>query len=156
MRADESLVAETGAINVLTHREIINSESIAEAATGLGLKLLVLFGSYARGDHSEDSDFDLAYLVGERDIDPSEFESVFQLFAPARVHALSLTQTSVTVCLEVVNTGKCLYQDELGRWEAFKEEMMSGWEEYRPEYERQKEEEYGNGIPHSVVKRDYS
>jgi hypothetical protein len=60
------------------------------------------------------------------------------------------------VCLEVVNTGKCLYQDELGRWEAFKEHTMNAWEEYRPEYERQKEEESANGIPHSVVKRDHS
>jgi predicted nucleotidyltransferase len=100
------------------------------------LKLLVLFGSRARGDHRLDSDWDFAVLYDEQYSEMAKqgylFFEVYELLAdffqiPSdRIDIVNLNSSSELIAHYVARDGKILYEQEHGLFEQFcKEHLMN-------------------------------
>lgn len=113
--------------------------SLIEKYKRYSLKLVVLFGSRARGDYTNESDVDLLVVADNLMKDPRE--SFIQLYDPdyPLVNPVGLnTETFLkklgegsTFILEILEDGKILYADG-----EFLQEVMNSYEEVRRRYVR--------------------
>ena len=97
-----------------------------------GLRLLVLFGSRARGDAGAESDWDLGYLA-EPSFDPDALllDLVTRL-ATDRVDLVDLARAGGQIRFRVAADGRVVYEDEPSRFERFWLEAVHFWCEAGP------------------------
>ena len=114
-------------------------KGLAERLRGYGVRLIVLFGSRARGDHTEESDVDLLVVADKLPKDPRESYAIVASLAGPRVAPLCFNTESFvkklegesTLIMEVLEDGKVVYADE-----EFLEEVMARYREIRRRWAR--------------------
>jgi len=105
----------------------------------VGAKLVVLFGSRARGDYTNISDYDVLVVADNLPRDPSESYSIlydekFPSVNPIGINTVSFLKKlreENTFILEVLEDGKVLYADE-----KFLEEVKGIYKAIRATYIR--------------------
>jgi predicted nucleotidyltransferase len=106
------------------------------------LKLLILFGSRARGEHRPDSDWDFAVLYGERSDrkDISSLLKIYTLLEQAfeipddKIDVVDLKECSPILAHYVARDGQLLYERETGIFEGFKEKFLMNPEKSKALY----------------------
>lgn len=91
-------------------------DTIEQIATRFHLRLLVLFGSQARGDAMASSDVDIAFLSEKRLSVLSEAKlalALSRLYAGKRVDLVDIHHASPLLQRQVFLYGQCLYEKEL-------------------------------------------
>lgn len=102
------------------------------AATHQGLGLLLLFGSRARRDSREGSDWDLGYLAGP-EMDPSALLlGVVTALGTDRVDLVDLARAGAQVRFRAAADGRVLYAATQGAFERFWLEAVSFWCDAEP------------------------
>lgn len=95
---------------------------IAEIAQTYGFKLVLLFGSQARGTTHRQSDVDMGFLsdqsMGLSEIARAEFEMSQQLHMP-RLELVSLGGMSSLFLRQVIAEGHILYESNPGEYTSF-------------------------------------
>jgi len=113
---------------------------VAEKLGTYRVRLVVLFGSRARGDYTDESDIDLLIVADDLPKDPREaYDAVRKLICDARIHPVCFRTDSFikrledesTFIMEVIEDGKMIYADE-----AFLEEAMTKYREKRRKWTR--------------------
>lgn len=117
-------------MNHLTDQALATLARIA--ATHRGLGLLVLFGSRARRDSREGSDWDLGYLAGP-EMDPSALLlGVVTALGTDRVDLVDLARAGAQVRFRAAAEGRVLYAAAEGAFERFWLEAVSFWCDAEP------------------------
>jgi predicted nucleotidyltransferase len=106
------------------------------------LKLLILFGSRARGEHRPDSDWDFAVLYEERSAqkDISSLLKIYTLLEQAleipedKIDVIDLKECSPILAHYVARDGQLLYERETGIFEGFKEKFLMNPEKSKALY----------------------
>ncbi|TYT72064.1 type VII toxin-antitoxin system MntA family adenylyltransferase antitoxin [Microcystis aeruginosa] len=106
------------------------------------LKLLILFGSRARGEHKPDSDWDFAVLYEERSAqkDISSLLKIYTLLEQAleipedKIDVIDLKECSPILAHYVARDGQLLYERETGIFEGFKEKFLMNPEKSKALY----------------------
>lgn len=112
------------------------------------LALVLVYGSYARGDEREDSDLDLAYLETDVTIDPNEFASL----APrVEVSALRLNTARPELQLACAEEGIALFQAKPDTFAIFKNSARANWRNYRARFNAARVKEREEALPLSMV-----
>ena len=112
---------------------------LAEKLRGYGVRLIILFGSRARGDYTEDSDVDVLVVADQLPRDPREaYTVVAKLAGPKVVPTCFNTESFMkrlegesTMIMEVLEDGKVVYADE-----GFLEEVRAKYREVRERWTR--------------------
>ncbi|MBE9071072.1 nucleotidyltransferase domain-containing protein [Microcystis sp. LEGE 08355] len=106
------------------------------------LKLLILFGSRARGEHRPDSDWDFAVLYEERS-DQKDISSLLKIYTlleqaleipEDKIDVIDLKECSPILAHYVARDGQLLYERETGLFEVFKEKFLMNPEESKALY----------------------
>jgi len=101
-----------------------------------GLKLLVLFGSQARGEAHPGSDWDFGYLAGPA-FDPDDFLARLVLrLKTDRIDLVNLGRTNGLLRYRAAAEGQPLFEARSGEFERFWFEAVSFWCDMRPILER--------------------
>lgn len=104
------------------------TKSIADlAARAEGLRLLVLYGSRARGDRRPDSDWDFAFLGTARFDEEGLRAELVLLLGTDRVDLVDLSRAGGLLRHRVAREGRVLHEAEPGVFEAFWIEAVSFW-----------------------------
>ncbi len=112
---------------------------ICELYGNLNPKLVILFGSYARGDYTEESDIDVLVVSDDLPTDPREaFHLAFRIENP-KIEPTAMNtgifmrklEEGSTFILEIIEEGKILCRDE-----KFIEEVKSKYSEIRRRFKR--------------------
>jgi len=104
----------------------------ALAAAAPGLRLLVLFGSRARGEAGPASDWDFGYLAGE-EFDPDAFlADLIARLNTERVDLVDLDRANGLLLYRAAAEGKPLYETEAGEFERFWFDAVSFWFDAEP------------------------
>ncbi|BFH73810.1 nucleotidyltransferase domain-containing protein [Sulfurisphaera javensis] len=121
-------------------------EEICELYKDLQPRLIILFGSYARGDYTEESDIDILIVSDKLSTDPRE--AFIQTFKPKGKIIPTAFNTSVflkklkegsTFLLEILEDGKILCGDE-----EFIAEVKRIYDDIRKRYKRKGKVWYWN------------
>jgi uncharacterized protein len=97
-----------------------------------GLELLVLFGSRARGDAHERSDWDFGYLAGER-FDPDRFlATLVGLLDVDRIDLVDLSRAGGLLRYRAAGDGVPLFESEEGAFAKFWFDAVSFWCDAQP------------------------
>ncbi|AEA12352.1 DNA polymerase, beta domain protein region [Thermoproteus uzoniensis 768-20] len=115
-------------------------EGLVERYKSLGAKLVVLFGSRARGDYTESSDYDVLVVADDLPADPREAYGVlFDLEHPAvqplgvrSDRFLEMLRRGNVLLLEALEDGVVLYADR-----SFLEETLAVYREARRCFRRE-------------------
>jgi predicted nucleotidyltransferase len=92
-----------------------------------GLQLLVLFGSRARHDTWDGSDWDLGY-IGEASFDPDAFLArMIDLLGSERIDLVDLDRAGGQLRYRVARDGYLLHADRDARYERFWLDAVSFW-----------------------------
>ncbi len=99
----------------------------ATAARHPGLRLLLLFGSRARGDGGGASDWDLGYLA-TRALDPDALlGDLVDLLGTDRIDLVDLDRASAQLRFRAAGEGKILYEGSPGTFPRFWMDAVSFW-----------------------------
>jgi predicted nucleotidyltransferase len=99
----------------------------ATAARQPGLRLLLVFGSQARGDAIPGSDWDLGYRA-TRDVDPvSLLADLVGLLGSDRIDLVDLDRASAQLRFRAASEGRVLYQAAPDAFARFWTEAVSFW-----------------------------
>lgn len=99
------------------------------------LKLLILFGSRARGDHAPSSDWDIAYLSDPSPENPSawfpgagllETLSTQSHISSDRIDLIDLSTCSEILAHFVAQEGQLIYERDPGEFEHFRQRSLKG------------------------------
>ncbi len=91
------------------------------------LKVLLLFGSRARGDASEHSDWDFGYLASD-DLDlPALLASLVTALATDRVDLVDLDRASGLLRFRAARDGETVFEASEGLADRFRLEAASFW-----------------------------
>lgn len=102
------------------------------AARTSGLRMLILFGSRARGDARAQSDWDLAYGA-DPSFDVDHFMSdVAGLLAADRIDLVDLDRAGGQLRFRVARDGRVLHADDEARFERFWLDAVSFWCDAEP------------------------
>jgi len=109
------------------------SAAVAELARAApGLELLVLFGSRARGDAYDGSDWDFAYL-GTGEFDPDAFLArLVPLLGAERVDLVDLARANGLLRYRVAGEGKVLHEAASDLFARFWLEAVTFWCDVEP------------------------
>jgi predicted nucleotidyltransferase len=111
---------------------VFPDEALGEAARGTGIRLLVLFGSRARGKVHQHSDWDLGYLAGEGvDIDLLRAR-LAQALATDAIDLVNLARGSALLRMRIAAEGKALFESEAGLFLRFQDEVTRFWCDVEP------------------------
>lgn len=114
------------------------------------LRLLVLFGSRARGDHDADSDWDFAFLCDEELRKQYEkggygflriwgiLQKIYQL-GDDQIDAIELRTCSDVLAHNIAKDGQILYEFEPGEFERFKQQKLMNKEQLQALRQQQQE-----------------
>jgi predicted nucleotidyltransferase len=107
--------------------------AIADAARGLpGLRLLVLFGSRARDDGRDTSDWDLGYLAGPG-FDPDAFLlALVTALGTERIDLVDLDRAGALLRYRAARDGRPLFEAVAGAFERFSVEAVTFWCDIAP------------------------
>jgi len=109
------------------------------AARYPSLKLLLLFGSRARNDATESSDWDFGYIA-DRDFDSVPLLTDLVLhFGTDRVDLVDLTRANGLLRFRAAQDGKVLFEKESGAYEKFWLQAVHFWCDAGPIIEREYE-----------------
>ena len=110
-------------------------QKIRELAETYGLKLVLLFGSQARGTTHQQSDVDIGFLsdrsMSLSEIANVEFEMSQQLHMP-RLELVSLGGMSSLFLRQVITDGRILYEGKSGEYASFVSCVFRRFVEERP------------------------
>jgi predicted nucleotidyltransferase len=105
------------------------------------VRLVFLFGSYARGNYTNESDIDLLIVADNLPSDPREAYEIFlkQFNLGLRIHPVCLNtntfrkllENESTFIMEILEDGRVIYADE-----AFLSETMEKYREIRKKWSR--------------------
>jgi threonyl-tRNA synthetase len=111
--------------------------ALAQAAEGAAdLELLLLFGSRAREDSHDRSDWDLAYLASES-FDPSDLLTrAVEILGTDRVDLVDLRRASGLLRYRAARDGQLLFEAKPGLDDAFRLEATRFWCEVEPLLQR--------------------
>lgn len=113
------------------------------------LKMLVLFGSRARGDYREDSDYDFATLYDEEmrhAIADSKKRGLLNIYShltnifdlPTElVEVVRLNECSKSIAHVVSRDGLLIYEKEVGEFERFREQSLMSVEDFKKHQNQQ-------------------
>ena len=102
------------------------------AASHRGLRLLLLFGSRARRDAREGSDWDLGYLAGP-ELDPSALLlDVVTALGTDRVDLVDLARAGAQVRFRAAADGRIVYAADQGTFERFWTAAVTFWCDAEP------------------------
>jgi predicted nucleotidyltransferase len=103
-------------------------QQIADLArTASGLRMLILFGSQARGEAHPGSDWDFGYLAA-REFDPMAFLArLVLLLGTDRIDVVDLDRTNGLLRYRAAAEGKSLFEAREGTFERFSIETISYW-----------------------------
>ena len=102
------------------------------ARTSPGLQMLVLFGSRARGEHTETSDWDLGYLADEA-FDPTSFLLTLEQAAPGETFDLANLATANGVLrYHAARDGQLLFEANTGTHSKFWQQAVHYWLDMKP------------------------
>ena len=126
-------------------------EQIEKVCRERGIRLLVLFGSRAKGSGRRASDTDLAVLLDRRaDLDERfALEDVLakSLEVKGRLDLIVLnTLESTTLGREIVRTGKVLYDRDGEQWPEFASLAMRKYADFEPYRRRRRQVLRGESI----------
>ena len=108
------------------------SQGSRERLAGMGarhprLRLLLLFGSRARGDARERSDWDLGYL-GDPGLDPDALLlDLVNVLGTDRLDLVDLARAGAQVRFRAAGDGRILYEAEPGLFDTFWIEAVDFW-----------------------------
>ncbi len=91
------------------------------------LRLLVLFGSRARGDARESSDWDFGY-IGERDFDEMAlYTEIVLALGRDTVDLVDLSRANGLLRYRAAQDGKLIFEKKKGEYEAFWLQAVHFW-----------------------------
>ncbi len=104
----------------------------ALAADTRDLRLLVVFGSRARGDARPGSDWDLAYLAGPG-FDPGVLlVGATEAFGADRIDLVDLTRAGGQLRYRIARDGRIVYVTSGDEWDAFRIDAVTFWCDVEP------------------------
>jgi predicted nucleotidyltransferase len=102
------------------------------AAAARGLRLLVLFGSRARGDAHAASDWDLGF-VGSAAFDPDELlAALVKTLGTDHVDLVDLSRGGAQLRFRAARDGQMVFEDESGQFGKFWLDAVSFWCDVQP------------------------
>lgn len=117
---------------MLDHNEI--AQRVLEVAPD-DISLIVLFGSRARGDHSEHSDLDIAVSTTEKDREKRfnlRLQIISELEGPAlAVDVVLIEDANWALRYRIARDGVVLSQKDDDSWSDFIEEVLIHYPDYR-------------------------
>jgi len=99
-----------------------SAEQLELLAKTFGLRLIVLFGSTARGVMNQDSDVDLG-ILSEKPLSPARRQHLWSALSalfPADVDLTVLNHADPLVCYQVASEGIILHEAIANGWEIWK------------------------------------
>jgi len=97
-----------------------------------GLQLLVLYGSRARGDHHEGSDWDFAYL-GSPDLDPGVLLlTLVRQLGTDHVDLTDLDRSTGLLRFHAARDGRLVFEDTPGLFERYAIDVAIFWCDVEP------------------------
>ncbi len=107
-------------------------QALAEAAQGTGIRLLVLFGSRARGAVHAHSDWDFGYLgEGQPDEDLLR-DRLMRILATDRIDLVELSRASALLRFQVAAGGNPILEATPGLFQQFQIEAATFWCDIEP------------------------
>ncbi|HEY8209634.1 MAG TPA: nucleotidyltransferase domain-containing protein [Myxococcaceae bacterium] len=104
----------------------------AIAAGHEGLELLVLFGSRARGEARQDSDWDFGYLADER-FDPLDLlPPLVTALGTDRIDLVDLRKAGALLRFRAVRDGRPIFEARPGRFQELQLEAADFWCDVEP------------------------
>ncbi|HXH06270.1 MAG TPA: nucleotidyltransferase domain-containing protein [Vicinamibacterales bacterium] len=97
-----------------------------------GLRLLVLFGSRARGDAGPDADWDLAYLADSAFDPDALLADLAETLGADRIDLVDLARAGGQMRYRVARDGRVLYEAEPGGFRRFQLEAVLFWCDVEP------------------------
>jgi predicted nucleotidyltransferase len=104
--------------------------SLAQAQEGL--TLLMLFGSRARGDAHEGSDWDLGYLAASGFDDAALLGHIVEVLGSERVDLVDLARASGLLRFRAARDGVLIHETEPGAGDRFRIEAARFWHDVEP------------------------
>jgi len=102
------------------------------AAAHPGLRLLVLFGSRARGDARVESDWDLGYL-GDAGLDPDALLlDLVKSLGTDRVDLVDLARAGAQIRFRAASEGRAVHEAEAGVFDRFWIDAVDFWCDVEP------------------------
>ena len=107
-------------------------QALAEAAKGTGIKLLILFGSRARGTVHPHSDWDFGYIAeGQADEDLLR-DRLMRILGTDRIDLVDLPKASALLRFQVAAEGTPILESAPGLFEQLQIEIASFWCDIEP------------------------
>ncbi len=101
---------------------------LTEVARGKpGLRVLVLYGSRARGDAGPGADWDLAYLAGAEFEPLRLYAQLATVLANDRVDIVDLQRSNALLRFNVARDGRLIFESTAGAFDDFRIEAASFW-----------------------------
>jgi predicted nucleotidyltransferase len=111
---------------------MVADTALAQVASELGLRLLVLFGSRARGHAHVGSDWDLAY-VAPPTFDAEELRlRVAAALGTDEIDLVDLAHGSALIRMKVASEGRPIYEASPGAFRSFAIEAARFWCDVEP------------------------
>ena len=108
--------------------------SVARAT--VGLDLLILFGSRARGDAHPGADWDFGYLADETTDVPGLLAALVGVLRSDRVDVVDLRRASGLLRYRAACDGVLVYEASAGRFDRYRLQAVQFWCDNAPVFER--------------------
>ena len=119
-------------------------DGLVPAARGtLGLDLLILFGSRARGDARPGADWDFGYLADEAADIPGLLAALVEALEDDRVDLVDLRRASGLLRYRAACDGLLVYEATVDRFDRYRLQAARFWCDNAPVFERGYEEVLG-------------
>lgn len=104
----------------------------AVAGGTAGLRLLLLHGSRARGDHRPDSDWDFAYLADAAFDADGLLARLTETLGSDKVDLADLSRASGLLRFKAASEGHAVYEAEPGEFDTFRLAATTAWCDMEP------------------------